>query len=53
MKRKVTVRSKRRTTRPAVLKQQLLRKEERKQDKYPMRVVRVRAVMPRCRNRGV
>ncbi len=52
MKRKVTVRSKKRTTRPAALKQQILRKEERKQSKYPVRVVRVRAVMPQCRSRG-
>jgi len=53
MKRKVNVRSKKRTTRPAALKQQIIRKEERKQAKYPVHVVHVSAVMPRCRNRGV
>lgn len=52
MKRKVNVRSKKRTTRPAALKQQIMRKEERKQAKYPVHVVHVSAVMPRCRNRG-
>ncbi len=53
MKRaKVNVRSRKRTTRPAAMKQQLMRKEERKQTKYPVRVVQVRAVMPQCRNRG-
>ena len=52
MKRKVNVRSKKRTTRPAVLKQQIIRKEERKQAKYPVHVVHVSTVMPRCRNRG-
>ena len=52
MKRKVNVRSKKRTTHPAVLKQQIIRKEERKQAKYPVHVVHVSAVMPRCRNRG-
>ncbi len=34
------------------MKQQIKRREERKKDKYPMRVERVQAVMPRCRNRG-
>ncbi len=52
MKRKVTVRSKKRTARPAALKQQILRKEERKKNKYPERTVPVRAVMPQCRSRG-
>lgn len=52
MKRKLNVRSRRRTTRPAAMKQQIMRKEERKQAKYPTRVVHVSTVVPRCRNRG-
>ena len=52
MKRKVNVRSKKRTTRPAALKQQIMRKEERKQAKYPTRVVYASVAVPRCRNRG-
>lgn len=52
MKRKVNVRSRKRTTRPAVLKQQIMRKEERKQAKYPVHVVHVSTAVPRCRNRG-
>ena len=52
MKRKVNVRSIKRTTRSAALKQQIMRKEERKQAKYPVHAVHVSTVMPRCRNRG-
>ena len=53
MKRKVNVRSRKRTTRPAAMKQQIMRKEERKQAKYPTRAVYVTTAVPRCRNRGV
>lgn len=52
MKRRPYVRSKRRTARPASLKQQKIRKEAQKRAKYPYRIYYGRSVMTRCRNRG-
>ena len=51
MKRKVHVKSKKKTLHPAVRKQQLMRKEERKKAKYKQ-VICVSVAIPRCRNRG-
>lgn len=54
MKRKRYLRYKKRKTRPAVIKQQLLRKEAQKRAKYPIRAVYLHtAVLPQTRNRGV
>ena len=39
MKRRTYAHSRRKTNRPAVLKQQILRREARKRAKYPMRTV--------------
>lgn len=50
MKSKVNVRSRKRTTRSAVRRQQSVRKEERKQAKYSTRVTYVSTVVPRCKN---
>lgn len=51
MKRRIHVKSKKKTLRPAARKQQIMRKEERKQAKY-RQVVYVSVAVPRCRNRG-
>ena len=51
MKRKVNVKSGKRTTRPAAKRQQIMRKEERKQAKH-RKVIYVSTALPRCRNRG-
>ena len=39
MRRRIYRRYKRRTPRPAILKQQILRKEAQKRAKYPMRLI--------------
>lgn len=51
MKRKVNVRSGKRTTRPAARRQQIMRKEEREQAKH-RQVIYVSTALARCRNRG-
>lgn len=52
MKRSISVRTKKRTTRPAAMKQQKLREEERKRTKYPERWDYVRQVVTRYKKRG-
>ena len=51
MKRTIHVKSRKKTLRPAARKQQIMRKEERKQAKH-RQVIYVSAAVPRCRNRG-
>ena len=51
MKRKVHVKSKKKTLHPAVRKQQIMRNEERKKAKCKQ-VIYVSVAIPRCRNRG-
>ncbi len=46
MKRRNNVRYKRRTARPAVRKQQILRKEAQKRAKYPIRAVYHHKTLP-------
>lgn len=47
MKRRINVRYKRRTPRPAVRKQQILRKEAQKRAKYPVYTVYHHKTIPR------
>ena len=51
MKRKIHVKSQKKTLRPAARKQQIMRKEERKQAKH-RQVIYISVALPRCRNRG-
>ena len=53
MKKKKYLRYNKRKGRPAVFKQQLMRKEAQKIAKYPARMVNLHtAVLPHTRNRG-
>lgn len=52
MKRKPYLRSKKRTTKPAYRKQQILRKEAQKRAKYPMRETNLRLAPLRYRRRS-
>ena len=51
MKRTIHVKSRKKTLRPTARKQQIMRKEERKQAKH-RQVICVSVAVPRCRNRG-